>query len=634
MAPIYFGWEQRKVSSFMCGIVGLCYLHGNQVPQRVIEHITKRLSHRGPDGCETKSFGSVAFGHCRLSIIDLATGTQPISNENEKIWITFNGEIYNYLELRDILRKKGHYFKTNSDTEVIIHSYEEWGKDCVTKLRGMFAFALYDIIKMELFLARDQFGIKPLFYLDTPRVFAFGSEIQAFLDVPGLEFDINLDAIDQFLWLQYIPAPGTVYKNIHKLPPGSYFTISLDGIKKEIKRYWQVEFKPDNTKIESQWLEELDAVLEDSVKAHLVSDVPFAVFLSGGIDSSAILAYMSKILDKPVQAFSISFEEQEYNEIKYAKIAAKINRAEHHVEVVKPDALSILPDLVKHYGEPFGDSSAIPTYYVCKIARKFVPMVLSGDGGDEIFAGYKSYQNWLSWLNEDGLSSSRKIARIFAKKFLPDFYCLHNPRRPTLENWLMFVNYLNIDNRRSLWRKEFNNHVQSSIKVFFDAFSKTKGYSNANVAQYLDINTYLPYDILTKVDVASMMHGLEVRPPIIDVKVAEFAMRIPERLNIRKESGKWNGKILLKKVLEKYYPRDFLNRPKMGFGVPVQKWFASNGILNGYVQDTILNPSSRVYEFFEPNAVKQIVQENAYGRIWLLIFLEEWLKQFQSKILI
>ncbi len=527
MAPICFGLEQRRLS-YMCGIVGLAYFTGQKVPRDVIEAATLAVAHRGPDGQGVKLFGNVAFGHRRLSIIDLATGDQPMSNEAGDVWINYNGEVYNFLELRVELEKKGHIFSTNSDTETIIHAYEEWGADCVTRLRGMFAFAIYDIKKQRLFLARDHFGIKPLYYLQDKEIFAFGSEIQSLIHLPGVELEIDLDAVDQYLWLQYIPAPKTIYKNISKLPPASYLIVDLNGPRAEPRKYWQVEFQPDRTKTEQEWAEELEDVLKDSVRAHLVADVPYGVFLSGGVDSSAILAYMSQLTSHPVSAFSIGFEEHEYDELKYAKAAAQRWGAKHHIEIVRPNAVEILPALVKHYGEPFGDSSAIPTYYVSQVARKYVPMVLSGDGGDEIFAGYQSYQGWAGWLSEEDRPPIKRALRLSARSLLPNLYDQHHPRRVSLENWLRFINYFSVNERCNLWRGEYQTHVQQSIQVFKSAAERAKSYSDINFAQSLDIQTYLPFDILTKVDVAAMMHGLEVRPPFIDIRVVEFASRIPE----------------------------------------------------------------------------------------------------------
>ena len=319
--------------------------------------------------------------HARLSIIDLETGKQPICNEDGTVWITYNGEIYNYRELRLQLEGKGHQFHTKSDTEVIVHSYEEWGDQCVERFRGMFAFGIADLKQQRVFLARDQLGIKPLYYLRTASCFAFASEIQALRCIPHLDLSIDIQGLDQYLWLQYIPAPKTIFKEISKLPPAHYLTVTFDGDCSRAEEYWRIRFSPVRRRSEGEWLEMIEEVVRDSVKTHLVSDVPFGAFLSGGVDSSAVVAYMSRTMTEPVKTFSIGFEEDEFSEIDYAEVVAKKWGTEHHVEIVKPDALEVLPRLVKHYGEPFGDSSALPTYYVCQMARKHVPMVLSpGDG--------------------------------------------------------------------------------------------------------------------------------------------------------------------------------------------------------------------------------------------------------------
>jgi asparagine synthase (glutamine-hydrolysing) len=613
----------------MCGITGVAFFEKRKIDPHIIQDATSSLAHRGPDGEGIKIFDSVALGHRRLSIIDLASGSQPMSNEDETAWIVFNGEIYNYLELRRVLEQAGHRFSTNSDTETVIHAYEEWGENCVKKFRGMFAFAIFDMRNNRLFLARDHFGIKPLYYLENNDMFAFASELQAFKYFP-INLEVDLRAVDQFLLLQYIPAPDTIFKDIKKLPPACHLVVNLTDNTRWLTKYWTPSFNPDYSISEKQWLEELDMVLNDSVRAHMISDVPFGVFLSGGVDSSAILAYMALNTSQPVQAFSIGFDEKEYNEIEFAKMAAQRWGAEHHIEIVKPDALAILPELVKHYGEPYGDSSAIPTYYVSQLARRHVPLVLSGDGGDEIFAGYHSYLSWLHWLENKKISSFGTVDDFFRRVF-PSLRISQAARRSNLNDWMKIISYFNHEGRRGLWRDEHQVYIQDSIGAFTNAFKETKRYGAVNRVQHLDINTYLPFDILTKVDVASMMHGLEVRPPFVDINVFEFASRIPERFNISKVSGEWKGKLLLKKVMEKYFDSNLLYRSKMGFGVPVQKWFASDGSLRGYVEDTLLSKKSNIFELFKPETIRQTIHENGYGRIWFLIFLEEWLNQFKKQ---
>lgn len=588
----------------MCGIVGLLNIDKRAVSRDLLDNMTMSLAHRGPDGSGIEIQGNVGFGHRRLSIIDPAGGRQPMSNEDGKVWVTFNGEIYNFRELTNELKGKGHRFISHSDTETIVHAYEEWGDRCVERFRGMFAFAVADHRTGKLFLARDHFGIKPLFYLKQEGVFAFASEVQALRMVPNIQWSIDLSAVDQYLWLQYIPAPRTAFEQIKKLPPAHRMTVSFDGHSTGPEKYWDLRFEPDYSRSENEWIEALDETIADSVKAHLISDVPFGAFLSGGVDSSLILAYMTRILNRPVKAFSIGFEEPEFNETPFARYAAETWGAEHHVEIVKPDALSILPDLVRCYGDLFGDSSAIPTYYISQLARINLPMVLSGDGADELFAGYWSHGYWLNSFQQD-----RHL-------------------QPSLAHWLKFINYISPEQRRLLWREEYKRFSPAAMETFEEAFAATSSFSLCHKAQFMDIKTYLPYDILTKVDTASMMHGLEVRPPFVDVKVAELAATIPEHRSIAKNlNGQWEKKLLLKKVGEKYYPPSFLNRPKMGFAVPLKKWFAPSGDLHGVLRQRLIGNDSKLKEFFNTTTIQQFVSANATGPLWLLLFLDEWLRQ-------
>lgn len=596
------GTNDRARRQTMCGIAGIVHTDGKPVDSRTLEAMTLSIKHRGPDGQGTIIKGQLGFGHRRLSIIDLATGAQPMCNEDGSVWITFNGEIYNFMELRDFLINRGHQFKTHCDTESIIHAYEEWGDDCVTKFRGMFAFGITDLKKHRLFLARDHLGIKPLYFTRQNKTIAFASELQALRQVPNLKFSMDINSVDKYLLLQYIPAPSTIYTNVQKLPPASCISFDFNGETRGIREYWRFSFQPDNTRTEQDWLADMDTALRDSVKDHLVSDVPFGAFLSGGVDSSATVAYMAQIMDKPVKTFSIGFEESEYDELSYAKQVANRWQTEHHVEIVKPDAAAILPDLVSHYGEPFADSSAIPTYYVCKMARKHVPMVLSGDGGDEIFAGYRTYQGWMA---------STENAE---------------------NNWLLnrwinnHVGQIRQNDRDRLW--QFGLRPSGGLQVLQNAFRGALDYGFSQIAQHLDINIYLPGSILAKVDIASMMHGLEVRTPLVDVRFFEFAARIPQKFNLALNSdSEWEGKLLLKKLLLKFYPSDFVHRPKMGFSVPMEKWFGVNGKLGYLVKDKILAADSPLNTIFDRKHLSAFANNISGNTIWILIFLDEWMRQ-------
>lgn len=587
----------------MCGITAMLR-QDRRVQHSEIQSMNDALSHRGPDGDGVWLHENVGLGHRRLSIIDPSTGAQPMSNAAETIWITFNGEIYNYKELRQELSAKGYVFRTKSDTESILYAYEEWGKDCVNKLRGMFAFCITDLRKKELFLARDHFGIKPLFYMNWSGCFAIASELQSLKTIDVFPHALSLSAIDQYLWLQYIPAPNTIYKRVHKLPPAHRMTVQFNGETSGPELYWDSMFEPDTSRTEAQWLEELESVLQESVQAHLVSDVPFGAYLSGGVDSTTIVKYMTEALDTPVHTFSIGFEEQDFNELPYAALVAEQEKTVSCTEIVRPDALSILPDLVRHYGEPFGDSSAIPTYYVSKLARKHVPMVLSGDGGDEAFGGYNTYGSWMD-----------------------------SPKHQTLEGWLSLMQYYSRDWRKALWRDEYSHVMQDRLDVFEDAYSKGANFGTVQRVQYVDRKTYLPNAILQKVDIASMMHGLEVRTPFLDVRLWETVRRIPEDFNMHKmDNGQWEGKMLLKTLLSRSYSKDFVHRKKTGFGVPLEVWFAEKDMLGTTLREKLLNRSSHLQEYFNPEAIERVIKNAVPGPIWLLLFLDEWLNQCNESL--
>jgi asparagine synthase (glutamine-hydrolysing) len=614
----------------MCGIAGIIRKE-KPIEFEEIRRMTDAIAHRGPDGEGHWLRENVAIGHRRLAIIDLETGKQPMSNEDKTVWITYNGELYNYIELRVFLKKKGHLFKTNSDTEVIIHSYEQWRYECVNHFRGMFAFGIVDLKKQIVFLARDHFGIKPLVYYQDKHCFAFASEIQALRKVEGMKVNIDLRSIDQYLWLQYIPSPNSIFTKVKKLPAAHYMTITFEGNISEPHEYYHIRFNPKRFKSEKNWIEELDYILKDSISHHIIADVPYGAFLSGGVDSSAVVAYMAQILSNPVKTFSIGFDEKDYDETNYAEIAADKWETEHYVEIVKPNALEILPKIVQHYGEPFGDSSAIPTYYVCQMARKNVTMVLSGDGGDEVFGGYNSYKAWMNFLDQKPLSNLpewKQFLYPFAQKIFPNKYVTPYKNRANLANWLKFINYIPTPVRHYLWKNQFKYLSESPLELFEKFYRRTRNFGDAQKVQYMDLKTYLPFDILTKVDIASMIHSLEVRTPLVDLNVIEFATTIPQFLNISKQSNnEYDGKLLLKKLMGKYYSKDFITREKRGFAVPIDKWFGEGGLLNGEIKSRLKNKNSRLSNYFEPEIIGQFIDDNSSSYIWLLLFLDEWLIQ-------
>ena len=613
----------------MCGIAGIINKHQMDTRQ-ALPIALESINHRGPDGKGTFKYKNVLIGHRRLAIIDPDGGKQPLANENESIWITYNGELYNFQELKNELLAHGHYFKTKTDTEVIVHAYEQWGQECVTHFRGMFAFGIVDLNQQILFLARDHFGIKPLCYLDNQSEFAFASEIQALRKATSYGLQIDIEALDMYLRLGYIPAPSSIYQEVKKLPPASWMRVSFSGEILSVKRYWQADFQPDYSKSEEEWLEELDATLMDSVKHHLISDVPFGAFLSGGLDSSLVVLYMSRILDQPVEAFSIGFKEKTYDETGYAKLAAKTCGAKHHIEIVTPDALELLPKLVRHYGEPFADSSALPTYYVSKLARAYVPMVLSGDGGDELFAGYNSYIAWMKILEtKPETLNYQYLKKIIIQKLFPDLFP-KIPAEHNIEQWLRIMGQYPQHVRGQLWRPEYKHIFQKRLSLFTSLFEKTSQYPLVRKAQFIDINTYLPFDILTKVDVASMANGLEVRTPLIDLKVMQLAARLPENLTIQKKNNaKWSGKYIIKKLLSRYFPDEFIHRPKMGFGVPVDIWFKQQNI-HEIVQERLLSQHACIAEYFNQKYIRKMLAKGRSNRFWMLLFLEEWLQQMKN----
>jgi asparagine synthase (glutamine-hydrolysing) len=612
----------------MCGIAGILRLDGTDASAESVRALSDRLRHRGPDGEGIYLDRSVGLGHRRLSIIDLAGGQQPLANEDGTVWVTFNGEIYNFAELRHQLEQKGHQFRTRSDTEVIVHAYEEWGEKCVERLRGMFAFAIWDERRGHLFLARDRVGIKPLYYLQLPGVFVFASELQALTALTEFEPTVDLQALDLYLHFQYIPSPFSIYREVRKLPPAHSLVVTAERGANEPLRYWNLTFNPNYKPSEAEWIERLDAALRQSVQSHLVSDVPFGAFLSGGVDSSMVVAYMSHAMSMPVKTFSIRFDQAEFDEGSYAQEVANRFSTEHHEEFVRPKALEILPRLVRHYGEPFGDSSAIPTYYVAQVAAQHVKMVLSGDGGDEIFAGYSRYEHLVhTHRGPTGLYRAVRHALGGAARSLG----IRPPLPSPSATWYQMVAGLDDQSGERLWLPEYQ-HLRAQTDAWFhEQCNSAPAPDLCSRFQQLDIRTYLADDILTKVDVASMYHGLEVRVPLLDHVFMELVAEIPSDLKLKRNAASSGagmvGKYLLKKVGERFYPPAFLNRPKRGFEVPIRDWFAD--ALRPELEDRLLNPVNGLSDFFDLNYIRSLISEHTVrrchtGRLWSLLFLSEW----------
>ncbi len=595
----------------MCGIAGILAPYPADRLRAGAVALADAQRHRGPDGAGVHVQGPVALAHRRLSIIDLEAGAQPLANEDNNVWITFNGEIYNYRELRRTLEQRGHHFRTQSDTEVIVHAYEEWGDRCVTQLRGMFAFAIADARRQRVFLARDQFGIKPLVYVDQPGLFAFASELQAFHRLAELQTDLDVRALDEYLALQYIPAPRSVYKQVRKLPPGHTMSVDYDGRVHGPQRYWRPEFRPDTFRSQAEWLEAFDATLRDSVQAHMIADVPVGAFLSGGLDSTGVVAMAQEIATQPIHTYSIGFTDPAHDESAWsAEAAARLNTV-HTCEVLEVDALSSLSALVQHYGEPFGDSSAVATMAVSRLAARDVKTVLTGDGGDEGLAGYHSHMLWLQWVSQQGGTMLT---------------------RPPVEAWQQFIQYCDPHTRNRLWAGAHHDETLLPIESFEQAWTEARDLGVVQRVQYLDAMTYLPYDILTKVDIASMAHSLETRTPLVDVAVWDLITQMPEKANIGVDPlGQLTGKHVLKQLLSRYFPDRFVHRKKQGFGVPLARWFAPDGDARAFVEDRLLGQDSRLRTLFDPSPARDLLRNGQHGPVWVLLVLEEWLRQAQAR---
>lgn len=629
----------------MCGICGvLDYNSDNAIDNITLKQMCDAMRHRGPDDegiyISPQSKPSVKLGHRRLKIIDLSqSGHQPMSNENGRIWIVFNGEIYNYKELRVELENKGHIFKSHTDTETVIHLYEEYGEDCVRFLRGMFVFAIWDEDKKMLLLARDRVGKKPLLYYHQNNKFCFASEFTAILASNLINKQIRPEAIDYYLTFGYIPAPLTIYRNVFKLLPAHI--LMLKDNKLTIRKYWELDYSHKIKISEQEAEEEVLKLLKDAVRVRLYSDVPVGAFLSGGIDSSAVVALMSQFLDRKVKTFSIGFTENEYSELKYARTIAKRFATEHREFMVKPRAMEILPLLVERYGEPYADSSCIPTYYVSRETRQFVTVALNGDGGDELFAGYERYQ---AMLLAEYYSRTPNFLKDILGGFAGMLPNLGDPKNK-LNRLKRFFKAANLFSRQRYmkWTSIFDEDLKESI--YSDAFSKElfaiaplkfmeNFFDNSNSLDMLDTllrldtNTYLPNDLLVKVDIASMANSLEARSPFLDHKLMEFVACLPSGYKMKGLIKKY----ILKKALVDFIPQANLWRKKMGFGVPLNAWFRNE--LRDFLNQTLLSDKSLKRGYFKPEHIKRMVQSHAAGRrdysyqLWALLMLELWHERF------
>jgi asparagine synthase (glutamine-hydrolysing) len=621
----------------MCGITG----RFNYDPQQPVERhtlvaMTDAVSHRGPDAAGYYHGPGIGLGHRRLSIIDLATGDQPLANEDGSVQVVFNGEIYNFAEVRAELLARGHTFRTHSDTEIIVHGYEEWGENCVSRFRGMFAFALWDERARRLLLVRDRLGVKPLYYSELPgRGIVFGSEIKSLLQDPGVPRAWRPEAIDGYLTLLYVPAPDTIYRGIHKLPPGHLLVAERGRIR--ISKYWDLEFSGDGDPArEEAYVEELDALLREAVGLRLISDVPLGAFLSGGIDSSTVVAYMKEVSDTPPVTIAVGFNDRGFDEVEHAETVARHLGCDFHALVANPQVEDLLPKLAWHFDEPFADSSAVPTYYVSKAARELVTVALSGDGGDELWAGYARHrvEHWeqrvrgalgsaarmASWLGNAlplSVKGARSLRHLSAN---PDqAYALKHA-------YGMFE----ADAKSRLYSHDFANSVRHAdvFSSFRDAYHDCRSLDPMDRAMYVDARTYMIDDVLTKVDRMSMAVSLEAREPLLDHKLLEFAARVPSSLKLKNGQSKY----LLRRMLERRVPRAIIDRRKQGFAAPIGDWL--RGPLAPLATELLLDGRLRDRGIFEEAEVTRLWTEHTTGkvdhphRLWQLVMLELWFRQF------
>ncbi len=619
----------------MCGIAGLIN-KDKPASDLILQKMCDVIQHRGPDEGGLWVHKNLGMGMRRLKIIDLVSGSQPMHNEDKSIWIVYNGEVYNFKELRDELIEKGHIFTSKSDTETIIHLYEEYGENCVNYLRGMFAFAIYDLKNEILFIARDRLGIKPLFYMELNDVFLFGSEIKSILSHPDVVCDIYQPSIVTYFAYGYVPDPDTMFEKIKKLPPGHILIYKRGAI--NIKKYWDVKFDYSHILSENDYIDQILHHLNEAVQLRLISDVPLGAFLSGGVDSSMVVALMARNMSEPVKTFSIGFENQSYNELEYARMVSERYGTEHHEEIVKPDAEAIINGLISQFDEPFADSSAIPTYYVSKMTRKHVTVSLSGDGGDELFAGYDRYFTDSLYKRASIISPQlRKLFLLNAVSLLPEWFPGINTLRHLScdenERYLRSLTKGISMTHESVFSDELRKNIKTTdpSPLMYRYLGVCKNLDMLTKQQYLDIKTYLPGDILTKVDRMSMLVSLETRVPFLDHKLVEFAATIPPNILAKNNDPKY----LLKRAAARLLPEKVIYRPKMGFAIPIADWLRNEW--KEISEDLVLSHNSYIQRYFNPKFISRIFAEHKIKRrdhdylIWTLMVLEMWCRDNLSK---
>jgi asparagine synthase (glutamine-hydrolysing) len=635
----------------MCGICGWIELgsaSGFPSARSTVGSMSATIEHRGPDDWGSAHFKDAAIGMTRLSIIDLEGGHQPLTNERKDCSIVLNGEIYNFLDLRKELQAKGHRFKTRSDTEVVLRAYEEWGDQCLDRLRGMFALAIYDSrlansgysrrgeTSSRLLLARDRVGKKPLYYYRDERRIIFGSEIKALLMHPSVEGEVRRNSLSLYLTYGYVPAPYTFFENIYELAPGHKLVVQDGDV--AVEQYWKLpvqEVGPETS--ERRYLGRLRELLEEAVRVRLVSDVPLGAFLSGGIDSAAVVAFMTRLMNEPVKTFSIGFtDEPSFNELDHARAVARTFNTDHHEFLVTADAIDLLPKLVWQYDQPFADSSAIPAFLVARMTREHVKVALTGDGSDELFAGYERFAAARLAENYRRLPHllQNSISRLFASMPEATSYrsFVRRARRfvdsaalPLTERYLNWVGIFPTSLINELVTDEIESDPVSHFQTYFDSSSQSDP-----IAQLLTVNmkTYLPGDLLVKTDRMAMANSLEARCPFLDQELLEFAASIPSTLKLKGMTTKY----ILKRALEGMVPHEIIHRKKHGFGVPVGRWFRTS--LKRYVHETLLSPEALQRGYFRESSLRHLIEEHQSGkrdhghRLWALLTLEIWHRVF------
>lgn len=605
----------------------------------LLEAMTGTLKHRGPDDEGFYIKDNIGLGHRRLSIIDLKTGHEPLVNETETVWLIFNGEMYNFLEYRSILKQKGHHFRTRTDAEVVLHLYEEYGIDCLEHMRGMFAFAIWDAPRKRLFLARDRLGQKPLYYRANDKRVIFASEIKAIIADKEIPRRVDKESLSHFLTYQYVPSPRTMFEGIKKLPPAHYLICEGGDIK--IERYWSLSFSQTVKIGEEEAIERFRELFDEAVRLRLISDVPLGVFLSGGVDSSVVASCMARISNKPIKTFSVGFTNDRFNELPYAKRLAQKLGSEHHSFIVEPNCLDILPKLIWHYNEPFADPSAIPTYYVSKMARTKVTVALNGDAGDESFAGYDRYISNKIASAFDALPEKLRLLIHNKTKNFSDFpekndyiekikRYLKTISSPPAARYVRWIASYTEEMKQTLFSSNFKKSFgqKDSTALIESLAKKCQTPDELAWALCLDTMTYLPDDLLVKVDVASMACSLECRSPFLDHKLMEFVSSLPSDFKLRG----FKRKHLLKEAFRYELDDEILDRKKAGFAVPISDWF--RGELKEYIKEVLLDSKTKKRGYFSNDAVEKLITQHQEGvfdhgfRLWCLLNFELWNREF------